>query len=381
MSLRLFGLLFCLLAQISRPLAAQGPPPVSAPAPRYTVTDLGEAGQNSQAEAVNNRGQVVGWQGTGSFLWDNGMQKIISAQPYQGAHGINEAGQVVGIPGEIHVMRPGAFSILSGASAFVWDRGHLDYLPGFSNAYAINAQGQIAGESGGRAAIWERRHVSGALNDAPGFIWQSLPARKIGPMPGYPYGVAYGLNAGGEAVGVLLRDRNNWPERGRAFRFQDGKPSLLPIPAPGDSAAFSVNETGAVAGAFRTAGGPWRATVWSPDNALQALSPLPGQAAAVAHGLNAAGQTVGWAMPQAGAGGIALGLDAAFVTGTRACLWQGKTVYDLNTLIPPGAGWDLQEARAINDAGWIVGGGRHRGEYHAFLLIPASAPKAAQEKA
>jgi hypothetical protein len=41
---------------------------------------------------------------------------------------------------------------------------------------------------------------------------------------------------------------------------------------------------------------------------------------------------------------------------------------DLNDLIDPSLGWELQEARAINNAGQITGIGRIGGERRAFLL-------------
>ena len=333
-----------------------------ADAPHYTVTDLGASGKISQAEAINNRGQVVGWQDKESFLWENGRQQIISTQPYQGAHGINEVGQVVGIPGEFHMLLSG--STLSGASAFVWDRGYLDYLPGFSEAYSINAQGQIAGESSDHATIWERRHVSGALNNAPNFIWQSLPAYKIKQLSGYPYSIAYSLNSHSEVVGTMLSNLNNIPEHGRAFRYQDGKADFLPIPSHGSSTAFSINELGMIAGMFHKPSSAWQAALWPPTGAMQTLPPLLGYATAVAHSLNETAQVVGWAAKQFASDTIGPSPDA------RACLWQGGSVYDLNTAIPADSGWILQEARAINNKGWIVGGGMLHGKYHAFLLSP-----------
>src|SRR5215207_8726364 len=71
-------------------------------AERYTVTDLGTLGGNaSQALAINDSGQVVGWAITtaGSvhaFLYANGAMKDIGAFT---ARGINDAGQVVGYKG------------------------------------------------------------------------------------------------------------------------------------------------------------------------------------------------------------------------------------------------------------------------------------------
>jgi probable HAF family extracellular repeat protein len=53
----------------------------------------------------------------------------------------------------------------------------------------------------------------------------------------------------------------------------------------------------------------------------------------------------------------------------------GETMVDLNgQLDASGAGWVLIEARAINDAGQIVGTGRRNGSYRAFLLNPKTAP-------
>lgn len=53
---------------------------------------------------------------------------------------------------------------------------------------------------------------------------------------------------------------------------------------------------------------------------------------------------------------------------------EGKLAF-LDDLIPPGSGWRLKEAVAVNDAGYIIGHGDYgtRGYGNPFLLIPASA--------
>jgi hypothetical protein len=48
---------------------------------------------------------------------------------------------------------------------------------------------------------------------------------------------------------------------------------------------------------------------------------------------------------------------------------------DLNTRIDPRLGWELDAAAAINDAGQIVGSGRHHGKARAFLLTPLGGGK------
>lgn len=55
----------------------------------------------------------------------------------------------------------------------------------------------------------------------------------------------------------------------------------------------------------------------------------------------------------------------------RAFLFDSTGMRDLNSLIPDTAGWTLVEARGINDAGQIVGYGRHNGQPRAFLLTPS----------
>jgi probable HAF family extracellular repeat protein len=53
-----------------------------------------------------------------------------------------------------------------------------------------------------------------------------------------------------------------------------------------------------------------------------------------------------------------------------AFIWQNGVITDLNTLIPSGTGWVLQQANGINDNGQIVGTGTIGGQAHAFLLTP-----------
>ena len=47
---------------------------------------------------------------------------------------------------------------------------------------------------------------------------------------------------------------------------------------------------------------------------------------------------------------------------------------DLNDVIPTDSGWDLREAKDINESGQIVGGGLYNGKYHAFLMTPVPEP-------
>src|SRR2546430_9949553 len=90
------------------------------------------------------------------------------------------------------------------------------------------------------------------------------------------------------------------------------------------------------------------------------LGLLPGETDSVAYGVNASGDVVG----NTNGSACGCGPDTAFV-------YTGGAMWNLNSLIPGGSGWDLRNARAINDSGQIVGDGYHDGMHRAFLLTPA----------
>jgi len=58
--------------------------------------------------------------------------------------------------------------------------------------------------------------------------------------------------------------------------------------------------------------------------------------------------------------------------GNRAAfLWKREYIIDLNTVIDPVLGWNLQEARAINNSGQIAGWGYLEHRHHGYLLTPS----------
>ena len=59
-------------------------------------------------------------------------------------------------------------------------------------------------------------------------------------------------------------------------------------------------------------------------------------------------------------------------------LYSGGTLTELRALVVPALGWQLDHARAVNDAGRIVGDGLHNGLRHAYLLTPTSADVSAR---
>src|SRR5216683_2185093 len=119
---------------------------------RFTVTDLGTlGGRNSQANAINNRGQVVGnstLEGeaiTRAFLWEDGVMTDLGSLggTFSRANAINNRGQAVG-----------ASEITSNAArhAALFDRHgitDLGALPAslVGAAFGINNRGDIFGGS------------------------------------------------------------------------------------------------------------------------------------------------------------------------------------------------------------------------------------------
>lgn len=103
---------------------------------------------------------------------------------------------------------------------------------------------------------------------------------------------------------------------------------------------------------------------------------LPGYSLSVANGINSRGWIVG--QMETFEGGYAekhdetsrirpaMGSEAS----RDAILWWHGKVYALNTLLPNGSGWNLQQATAINSHGQIVGEGLYHGSQSAFLLTP-----------
>lgn len=151
---------------------------------------------NSQSQAVGmatNACDAIG--GEHAFLWlpepayglaAGGHDLTPDLGPYDGGRGwaINEAGQVVGT---IEVATSGR------TDGFLWQQGLRTVLPALAETGAtrpvdINDRGQIVGESGGRAALWQDLNVID-LNDL-------LP-----PDSGWTLRRASGINDRGQIVG------------------------------------------------------------------------------------------------------------------------------------------------------------------------------------
>ncbi|HEY7035207.1 MAG TPA: hypothetical protein VH482_27965 [Thermomicrobiales bacterium] len=168
------------------------------------VTALPTAGDRSIANAVTNRGQIVG-SGFGSHatLWDG--DKATDLGVLGGttslARSINEAGQIVG---HSTTTADGQFGA-AGTHAFLWDSGtmtDLGTLPGSDTSFAwdINADGVVSGSAADPNAADNPNSVK-----LLAVIWQDGKIVNLnGLIPadsGWVLTTAYGINDKGQIVG------------------------------------------------------------------------------------------------------------------------------------------------------------------------------------
>jgi probable HAF family extracellular repeat protein len=309
----------------------------------YSIVDLGTLpGYTvSTANAVNNAGQVAGYENTADlsgfhgFLYDGGS--LIDLGTLGGmnsfAEGINDAGQIAG------------FSRIQGdavSHAFLYDSGNftdLGTLGGAdSYAYAINSQAQVAG------------YAAGADGFDHAFIWDSNDGMQdVGTLGGQiSYG--FGINDSGMVVGTSYTSDN---AAFHAFLAFDGRIHDLGTLGARNSWGSYINNAGQVVGYYGNSSADYRAFIWDRVNGMQDIGTLGGRTS-YANGINDAGQVVGYS-------NLANGPGDGF-------LYSAGAMQDLNDLIPPDSGWSIYLATAINNAGQIVGQGYYQGAQHAYLM-------------
>lgn len=242
------------------------------------MTDLGALGgyANSIAYGINDAGSVVGRSvGTAGFvgtLWRDGIVLDLGLGINSTANAINNAGMVAatrlsGSPGQMATWTDGVIS----------HRFQTSFLrPG------INDAGQVVGESGNQAVLW-----SGGT------------ATPLGTMPGAVSSYAFAINASGQVVGdsVFCGACND-----RATLWQDGHAIDLGTLGGSDSVAVDINATGLIVGSSKTTGGDYHATLWTDgaivdlNSHLDAVTADAGWVLVEANAINDAGWIVGGAI-------------------------------------------------------------------------------------
>ena len=355
----------------------------------YTITDLGTlGGKNSHVAGINAHGQVVGASDTGAggasqgwyahaFLYSDGKMRDLDT--FGGSHSeaiaINDARDVIGKTERDGGPQDGGFT-----HNFLYSGGKMQILKPLEQDVSmagINNAGQMTGYYFDREASESRAilYSDGNLHD-------------LGKLDGKD-SLGQAINDRGEVVGMASTKEGY----NHAFLYSGGKMRDLGTLGGWESYAEAINNKGQVVGGADPAGSSEKEFTYLSmgatqirsasmrlhaflyfDGKMQDLGPLsethdPSQEyCSHAYGINASGQVVG----SMSVGGFYNGPSCAF-------LYSDGKMIDLNTRVDLAhSGFKfLFSARAINDAGQIVGEGVTNAPFttHAFLLTPINTKK------
>jgi len=397
------GILFALFASLARAQEQNSPA-------RYTVTDLGPVGlYPGQPFVISTNGFVSGQailtDGASSVshavVWRGTSMKDISAPGLGGvnsaAFGINIWGQVVGEAENSKLDPRGedfcGFKALGFSSQpisclpFLYHEGEMIALPTLRDnneksahngqAWRINTFGVAVGSSENTTADL----TCPGLPSSPQFyefkpvVWYKplLSAKpvvqELETVSGDPDGVAFAVNDRGQAVGAsgscgpfnFINQINLVPIH--AVLWQKGKP--IDLGNLGGDGHFNgifatgLNNLGQVVGVSDTTDdASFHGFLWQ-EGKMTDLGPLPGDAYSYATSISDSGQVLG------------VSLDANF--NTRAVIWQGGAIVNLNDLVPGDTPLILQTACSINGKGQIIGIALTKGtanDFHAYVATP-----------
>jgi probable HAF family extracellular repeat protein len=219
-------------------------------------------GNNGQASAINNSGQIAGYAENGivdstcppnttnnrivlPVLWKKGIAQglpTVGSDPDGAAFGINNQGEAAGYSG----------TCTAANHAILWENGTAIPLPdlgvaGASLGIAINDRGQIVGQ----VASADGTTYYGAL-------WQNGTITSLGTLPGDFTSFAEGINNQGQVVGSTQDSDYNWSH---AFIWQNGVMTDLNTLFPASSNLYatmanSINEGGQISGMATVLSGP-----------------------------------------------------------------------------------------------------------------------------
>jgi len=288
----------------------------SAAPPQYSITDLGSFGGTFNfAYGVNNSAQIVGASSTPAFtlrafLYQGTNMIDLNAGDGSQANSINDQGQIVGY-----------FPATGGVHAFLYtngvltDLGTLGGVRSFGNC--INNNGEVAGTA------WTPSGTNHAFKFSGG------PLTDLGTLGGVS-SAANGINNNGDVAGLSLTSNNIATH---AFLFTAGVMKDLGTLGGTNSSAAGVNDAGQVVGTSSTISEANHAFFFA-NGVMSDLGTLGGNASQ-AHAINNYGDIVGQAYPTGSSsysafiytGQNMIDLNALIPTGTG---WQLQSAQAIN---------------------------------------------------
>jgi len=260
-------------------------------------TLTGVRGKYNQATALNDRGQVVGYESLAGddfiwrgFLWQRGKMTDLGGLggSITTADAINNRGQVAGTSwttnGETH--------------GFLWASGKMTDLGARFDPASLGAPQ--------RGAMNERGQIPGRVDDRWAAVWEDGVIRILPKTTGIRASQALDINEAGTVVGsCTLR-----PSSGvHPCLWRNGKVLDLGLIYGNGGKAHAINDRGQVIGNSRSGNGRYHGFVWE-NGKLTELPMLPGGKQSQALAINNRGQIIGNSETKSGA--------------THAVLWTLK---------------------------------------------------------
>ena len=330
------------------------------------ITDLGAlpVDNNSAAGSINERGwaagqsqssvldPVLGFPEFHAVLWKQGhiidLGTLASGTESLGIY-LNNAGQVIGFS-TISTEQNDPFGFFGFPThTFIWQNGEKldigtlggsDAVPGASCSNP--PEGTIVGGSTTTTTL----NPDTLLPTADPFLWDHGKMTDLGTLGG-TNGFAQCVNHRGQVIGASSLAAAACSSGGpgcHAFFWQDGTMTDLGTLGGDTSEAIWLNEAGEVAGSADLAGPSGNQThdavLWK-NGKIHDLGTVLGDPCSRGRGLNARGQVVGG--------------SSDCHNFLHAFVWDEHSgMVDLNTVIPPGSGFQLTNAFNINDRGEIL---------------------------
>ena len=319
----------------------------------YTITDLGPG----TAVALNSRGQVLG-STTYAFVWTNGTRHYLPALPGDKggteAISLSDSGQALGYSYSVPRIPEGG----SERHPFVWRDGVLAPIlvgPGAYTAVKINNAGQVLLQG----------DIYGNAN-APSLLWkegQSTPITAVG-INGNPL-YLISLNNNGSFLGAASDSGEQFQETpipSRTYLVKNGQVTDVGfLPNRLNTGPLFLNDSDQIVGVgFADSPddpiNPPQYYLWQ-NGAIAGLTGFP--RGFQAQGFSNTGQIVGYLHDDSTANRYACRYDL-----------NTHTLVNLDATVGSAAGWKLDYATTINDAGQIIGQGQHNGKSRTYLLTP-----------